>query len=53
MFRKHEENVKAILASSAKIVNDRLDTLTKNISDLQDSTEFVQHDLNEKIKSEK
>ena len=51
MFSKHEENVKIILASNAKIVNDRLDILTKNISDLQDSIEFVDQDLNEKIKS--
>ena len=51
MFSKHEENVKIILASNAKIVNNRLDILTKNISDLQDSIELVDQDLNEKIKS--
>ena len=31
MFRKYEENVKINLASNTKIVNDRLDTLTKKI----------------------
>ena len=40
MFRKREEHVKETLNSNSKIVYDRLDTLTKNISDLYDSTEF-------------
>ena len=40
-FKTHEENIKMIISSNTKILNDRMDQLTNKINDLQESVEFT------------
>ena len=48
-FKTHEENIKLIICSNTKILNDRMDLLTTKINDLQESVEFTQKHFEEKI----
>ena len=41
-FKTHEENIKVIISSNTKILNDRMDKLTHKINDLQESLEFTE-----------
>ena len=49
MFKAHEKSIVDILAANNKIMNDRLDKITKTIEDLQESLEFTENDLNSKV----
>ena len=49
MFSQHEENIKIIISANTKITNDRIDTLNKKIDDFQESLEFTENQLNDKI----
>ena len=40
MFKAHEKSIVDILAANNKIMNDRLDKITKTIEDLQESLEI-------------
>ena len=49
MFNAHEKSIVDIFAANNKIMNDRLDKITKSIEDLQESLEFTENDLNSKV----
>ena len=49
LFKNHEENIKTIIAANTKIMIDRIDKLTVTINDLQQSLEFTENVLKEKI----
>ena len=51
MFKKHEENIKSIISSNNKIMNDRLDKLSNDINDFKHSLEFTQHEFKTKIEN--
>ena len=48
-FKTHEENIKTIISANTKILNDRMDQLSLKMNDLQESVEFTEKHLNEKI----
>ena len=50
MFKKHEEAITQILTANTKIVNEEIQKLTNKIVDFQESLEFTQKELSDKIK---
>ena len=49
MFKKHEESIVQILMANNNLSNQRIDKLTKKISELEESIQFTDNDLNNKI----
>ena len=49
MFKNFEKSIADVIAANNKITNDRIEKLTKHISDLQYSLEFVQEETKNKI----
>ena len=52
MFQKHEESI-LIITANTKIVNDRIDKLSNKVDELQESIEFTENEVNDKIKDKK
>ena len=50
MFKKHEATMASIISANHKIVNDRLDVLSREIEDVKSSLEFTQNDMDDKVK---
>ena len=51
MFQKHEQNIATIISSNNTIINQRLDNLSKEVSDLTHSLQFFQNETDEKLNS--
>ena len=52
MFQKHEESI-LIITTNTKIVNDRTDKLSNKVDESQESIEFTENEVNDKIKDKK
>ena len=44
MFRSHENNIMQLISGSTTLINQRLDNLSKEIADLEESLEFTQEE---------
>ena len=49
MFQKHEQSIIQILTANTKIINEQIDELSKKINDMQESLEFTEVEMKEKI----
>ena len=50
MFKKHEATITAIITANHKIMNDRINKISKEVEDIKDSLEFTQNHVEESIK---
>ena len=50
MFHKHEQSIVQILAANTKMMNDRIDGLSRKVDELQDSLQFTELEVNKNMK---
>ena len=50
MLKKHEATITTIITANHKIMNDRINKISKEVEGIKDSLEFTQHNVEESMK---
>ena len=50
MFKKHEATITVIITANHKIMNDRINKISKEVEDIKESLQFTQNNVDKILK---